>query len=129
MIRGVAEPPELWTFLAFNLIILVFGGVLTAFSYLTYLRTGSEQFRRATAGFVLVTLGGVVEPVYELGIQGSYQLSGRELLAIQSVEGLLIGLGLGALFYSIYSFAPSGGRRPPATEWGGSGDVEREWRP
>lgn len=129
MIRGVAEPPELWTFLAFNLIILVFGGVLTAFSYLTYVRTASEQFRRATAGFVLVTFGGVVEPIYELGVKNGYRLSGRELLAIQSVEGLLIGLGLGALFYSIYSFTPSGGRRPSATESGGAGEVERKWRP
>lgn len=129
MILEVAEPPELWTFLAFNLIILVFGGVLTTFSYLTYIRTSSDQFRRATFGFALVTSGGLVEPIYEVGIKGSYQLTSRELLAIQSVEGLLIGCGLGALFYSIYSFTPAGSRRSTSDNRDDSHDVEQRWQP
>ncbi|MFB6173736.1 MAG: hypothetical protein ABEI39_03760 [Halobacteriales archaeon] len=109
----MANPPELWTFVTFNLLVLLFGGVLSAFSYLTYVRKGSEQFRQAALGFALVTAGGLTEAVYQFGAKGSHSLGARELLAVQSVEGLLIALGLGVLFYSIYTFTP---RRPETVE-------------
>lgn len=123
MTRPVAEPPELWTFLASNVVVLLFGSILTVVSYITYYRNDREHFRCAAAGFGLVTLGGLSELIYQLGVKGSYWLGGRELLAVQSVEGLLIGFGLATLFYSIYSYSP---RQPDLTEWEDVSDVQSD---
>lgn len=98
----MAEPPELWIFIASNVGVLLLGGVLTALSFLAYRRSeGERSFGMATAGFGLVTGGSMVEAVYELGIRGSYELGGRELLALHTVESVLIAVGLGALFLSL----------------------------
>lgn len=99
----MAEPPELWSFLVANLLVFVFGTTLATLSYATYRRRACHPvFRDATLGFSLVTIGGLVEPVYQLAIKQGYQLAGRELLALQTLEGGLVALGLGFLFYSIY---------------------------
>lgn len=101
----MAEPPEFWVFALANLIVLGFGSVLTVLSYVAYRsRPAASSFRTAALGFGAITLGGVVEPAYQLGIRGDYHLSGRELLAMQAIEGLLIALGLGLLFYSIRGY-------------------------
>jgi cbb3-type cytochrome oxidase subunit 3 len=101
----MAEPPELWTFAASSLLLFVFGAVLTGISYVAYRRNGRHAtFRLSTLGFALVTAGGLVEPVYQSVLKGDYHLTGRELLAMQTVEGALIGAGLGLLFYSIYRY-------------------------
>jgi hypothetical protein len=97
----VAEPPELWVFVLSNLFVFGLGGVLTGLSYRAFRRTDTRSFALAAAGFALITAGSLVEAVYELGIRGSYELGGRELLALHSVEGLLIGLGLAGLFVSL----------------------------
>lgn len=99
----MAEPPELWTFLLANLFVFGFGATLTTLSYYAY-RTYDRRpsFRLSTIGFGVLTLGGVVEPLYQLGYRGDYQISGRELLALQTMEGAFVALGLGLLFYSIY---------------------------
>lgn len=110
----MAEPPEVLAFLVSNLVVLCFGTILAVFSYVTYRRHDGEHFRYAAIGFGLVTLGGLTESIYQFGVKGSYWLGGRELLAVQSAEGLLIGLGLALLFYSIYSFSPA---RPDLAEW------------
>lgn len=117
----MAEPPELWTFLLFNMLVLLFGGILAAFSYVTYRRKGGSHFGYATIGFSLITLGGLTELLYQIGWKRSYALGGRELLMVQSVEGLLMGLGLGLLFYSIYTFSP---RDRALTEWEDGSDHE-----
>lgn len=119
----MAEPPELWTFVAFNLLVLLFGGILAGFSYVTYRRKGSTHFGYAALGFGFVTLGGVTELLYQVGWKGSYLLGERELLTVQSVEALLMGLGLGLLFYSIYTFSP---QRRTLTEWDDDSDVDPE---
>lgn len=99
----MAEPPELWTFAIANLLTFGLGVVLTGLSYHAYrVNSYNPSFRRATIGFGLLTLGMVVEPAYQLGIRGDYRLGGRELLALQTIEGVLLGVGLGMLFYSIY---------------------------
>lgn len=101
----MAEPVEFWTFLASNLVVLAFGGVLTSLSLVAYLRNPENRaFGAATAGFGAITAGAMVEAVYELGIRGSYELGGRELLALHTVEGILIALGLAMLFYSIRQY-------------------------
>lgn len=99
----MAEPPEMWAFLLTTLIKLGFGGILTALSFVAYRSmTRNRSFLTSTVGFGLITAGGVSEAVYQLVLKGDYRLDGRELLAIQAFEGLLTGIGLGLLFYSIY---------------------------
>lgn len=99
----MTEPPELWTFLLANLFVFGFGATLTTLSYYAY-RVNDRQssFRLSTIGFGVLTIGGVVEPLYQLGYKGDYQISGRELLALQTMEGVFVAIGLGLLFYSIY---------------------------
>lgn len=103
----MAEPPEVWSFILANLFVFAFGTGLTAFSYLAYRRNEGAHFRNAAVGFAMVTVGGgAVEPLYQTGLKGSYDLGGRELLAMQSLEAVLIGAGLAMLFYSVYSYKP-----------------------
>jgi hypothetical protein len=45
----------------------------------------------------------VADIIYELGIRQSYELPGRELLALHTVQGVLIAAGLAMLFYSLRS--------------------------
>lgn len=99
----MAEPPELWTFLLANLFVFGFGATLTTLSYYAYrVNDRKPSFRLSTVGFGILTLGGIVEPIYQLGFKGDYQISGRELLALQTMEGAFVAIGLGLLFYSIY---------------------------
>lgn len=99
----MAEPPELWTFLLANLFVFGFGATLTTLSYYAYRTNGRRtSYRISTIGFGVLTLGGIVEPLYQLGYRGDYQISGRELLALQTMEGAFVAIGLGLLFYSIY---------------------------
>lgn len=101
----MAEPPEFWLFVASNLLVLVLGGVLTALSLAALRRSpGNPAFRGAVVGFGAITVGTIVEGVYELGIRDSYHLGGRELLVLHSVEGILIAAGLAALFYSLRQY-------------------------
>ncbi len=99
----MAGPPELWTFVLANLFVFGFGATLTTLSYYAYRVNGREQsFRTSTLGFGVLTVGGVVEPVYQLGLRGDYLITGRELLVLQTIEGVFLAVGLGLLFYSIY---------------------------
>lgn len=100
----MAEPPEFWAFIATNLLVLVTGGGMTALSVAAYRRAGTPSFRIAAVGFTLITIGALVEAIYELGIRGTYALSGRELLALHTVEGFLIAGGLALLFYSLQRY-------------------------
>ncbi len=97
----MSEPPELWTFVASNVLVLALGGALTVLSYRAYRRLDRPPLRTAALGFGVITLGTLVEAVYELGIRGSYELTGRELLTLHTVEGAFIAAGLAALFYSL----------------------------
>lgn len=99
----MAEPPELWTFLFANLFVFGFGATLTTLSYYAYrVNDRRPSFRLSTIGFGILTLGGIVEPLYQLGLKQDYLISGRELLALQTIEGAFVAAGLGLLFYSIY---------------------------
>lgn len=132
----MSKPPELWAFVIANTGLFVASGVLTALSYVAYRQSGGDSsYRAATVGFGFVVLGGLVEPVYQLGVKDGYSLNGNELLALQSGEGALITLGLGLLFWAIvnhgsesasvaranseansgFDDAPAGRRRPSQT--------------
>lgn len=98
----MAEPPALWAFVLANALVFVFGSVLAGLSYVAYRQSGGRaSFRIAAAGFGVVVLGGLVEPVYQLGVRGDFLLDGTELMVLQTAEGVLIALGLGLLFYAI----------------------------
>lgn len=99
----MAEPPELWSFLVANLFVFGFGATLTTLSYYAYRVNGRKpSFKLSTTGFGVLTIGGIVEPIYQLGLKVDYSISGRELLALQTIEGFFVAIGLGLLFYSIY---------------------------
>jgi len=97
----MANPPELWLFVLSNALVLVLGGTMAVLSGRAYQRSGSRSFALASGGFALLTAGTLVEGVYELGYRGSYELAGRELLALHTVEGVIVAAGLGLLFYSL----------------------------
>lgn len=99
----MADPPEFWVFVAANLFVFLVGASLTALSAAAYRRAGRPALSYAALGFGLVTVGGVGESVYELGIRGTYALTARELLLLHSVQSVLIGIGLATLFYSVWS--------------------------
>lgn len=93
--------PELTAYLLSNALVLLLGGALTVLSGVAYRRARERSFAIASAGFALVTLGSVVEAVYELWVRGGFSLSDRELLALHAVEGVIIALGLAGLFLSL----------------------------
>ena len=96
------DEPELWTFVLANVSLFVVSSVLTGLSYLAYRRSDDRSsFRFASVGFGLVVLGGLVEPLYQLVVRGDYNITGSELLLLQTGEGFLIAGGLGILFYAI----------------------------
>lgn len=102
----MAEPVEFWAFVLTNFMMFGFGMLLTGLSYFAYRADPSRlALRNATVGFGLLTIGGLIAPVYQLGFKTDYQLAGRELLAVQSVEGVFLAAGLGMLFYSIYRYS------------------------
>jgi predicted cobalt transporter CbtA len=93
--------PEFWTFVVANVFVLAIGIVLTVLCVQADRQSGNRPFRYATVGFLLITLSGVGDASYELGIRAGYDLSARQLLLLHTAESVLIGLGLAALFYSI----------------------------
>lgn len=93
--------PELWAFVLANVGLFVVSSVLTGLSYLAYRRDERPAFKFASIGFGLVVLGGLVEPLYQLVVRGDYNITGSELLFLQTAEGILITAGLGILFYAI----------------------------
>lgn len=98
----MANPPELWAFVLANTGLFVISSVLTGLSYLAYRQSnGQASYLRATVGFGFIVLGGLIEPAYQLGVRGDYNLDGTELLVLQTGEGVLIAFGLGLLFYAI----------------------------
>lgn len=100
----MAEPVEFWAFVVVNSILFVAGSVLTGLSYRAYLRVRQDTLRLAAGGFGLITLGGLLELIYQIGIRQDYHLSGRELLALQTFESSIITFGLLVIFYAISNY-------------------------
>lgn len=92
---------EIIGFVAVNILTLIFGGILSALSYRAYSRRKIKSFKIATIAFVIITIGSVIEAIYEIGVRRSFELSGQELIILHSAESLLLAIGLGLLFYSI----------------------------
>lgn len=101
----MSELAHLGTFVVANVVQFAVGIAITGLSYLAYRSSGGKvAFRNSTIGFLLITVGGVTAPVYQLWIKGDYSVSGRELLELQILEGVLVTAGLGLLLLSIYSY-------------------------
>ena len=97
----MAEPPEFWSFLVANSLLFIAGGSLTALSYRAYLRVQQDSLRLAAEGFALITLGGLLDIIYQLGVRQDYNLGARESLALQTLDSLVITAGLVVIFYAL----------------------------
>lgn len=96
-----------WTnvFVIANVVQFAFGVAITGISYYAYRSNRrKESLRNSTIGFLCITVGGVLAPVYELGIKSDYNISAEELLKLQIIEGTVIGIGLAFLLISVYSY-------------------------
>ncbi|ERG98972.1 MAG: hypothetical protein J07HQX50_00114 [Haloquadratum sp. J07HQX50] len=100
----MAEPPEFWAFLMANSFLFIAGGTLSILGYRAYIRTHQRALRLASGGFTLITFGGLLELVYQLGIRQDYHLGGRESLALQTAESLTITAGLVVIFYALSQY-------------------------
>lgn len=109
---GHAAAPEVWVLVAVNFFEFFLGLVMMGVSFLAYWRNGRKPaLRNATAGFGLLTLGTVVEPVYQLGFVGTTVLASDRNVVLQIAEGALISLGFLVLFFSIYRYRSRSERR------------------
>lgn len=95
---------HLLAFVLANLFVLALGVALVAVSYAAYRRRNRPELRLAAVGFALITLGATLEAIYQLGIRGTYYITGVELLGLQMTESLLITGGLLALVYSLLRY-------------------------
>lgn len=100
----MANPPEFWAYMLSNALVLLLGTTLMGLSAAAYRRSEQRPFALASVGFGAITLGSLIEAIYELGIRQSFALSERELLALHAVEGVVIAVGLAALFYSLRQY-------------------------
>lgn len=96
------QPPEFWTTLSSNILVLLMGGALTVISYLAFRRERDRSFQIAALGFLFLVLGNITLMIYQIFVNRSYFLGGRELLGIQTIQGVLIALGFLFLLYSLY---------------------------
>lgn len=80
---------------AFKTISLVLGGAVTYFAYRAYRRTRAPALRALSAGFAVVTVGGLTAGVLDrfLAVDPGYALV---------VDSGLTALGFAILVYSLY---------------------------
>ena len=115
MSSEVADALEVWALIAVNFLGFFLGAIITGLSYYAY-RRGEKRtsLRNATIGFGMLTLGIAIEPVYQLGIEGTHVLASNQNITLQLIEGTVISLGLLVLFFSIYRYS-SRSRRQTVT--------------
>lgn len=103
----MARSPELWLFIFANALLFLSGSVLLALSFFAYYRNPRvRSYRYSTIGFAFIVFGGLASPVYRLLIRSDYHLNAAQRLLLQSVEGILLAIGLGLLFYAITRHDP-----------------------
>jgi uncharacterized membrane protein len=84
-----------------NIFVFAIGGILTYLSFQARRRVGKSNLNYTILGFGLVTLSTIAEVIYAPAIIGIYDISGSSLLLLYTIESLLIGLGLGSIYYSV----------------------------
>jgi len=97
----VPETIEFYAFVFANLGVLALGSMLALLSLAAHRRSGTPSLRIAAVGFGLIALGSVLDAVYELGVGGSFQISGRELMLLHTSQTILVGVGLAVLFLAL----------------------------
>ena len=93
--------PTLWMLVISNLFVFAVGGALTYLSFQARRRVEKSNLNYTVLGFGLVTLSTIAEVIYAPAIIGVYEISGSTLLILYTIESLLIGLGLGSIYYSV----------------------------
>ena len=93
--------PALWMLTVSNLFVLAIGGALTYLSLQARRQVGKSNLNYTVLGFGLVTLSTIAEVIYAPAIIGVYEITGSTLLILYTIESLLIGLGLGSIYYSV----------------------------
>lgn len=107
----------LWAFIFANVGLVVIGCLLAVLSLLAHRRSnGQRSYAIATLGFGCVVVAGFAEPVYMLQFEPDFLLTSAEFLSLQIVEDVLIGLGLGLLFYAITQHDSGSARDAPSTD-------------
>lgn len=111
----MADPLEVWVLIAVNFFGFFLAAILTVLSYYAY-QSGEKKtsLRNATAGFGLLTVGTAIEPMYQVGIEGTPVLASDQNITLQLIEGAVISLGFFALFFSIYRYSSRSQRRSVA---------------
>jgi hypothetical protein len=84
-----------------NIFVFIIGGALTYLGFQAQRRVGKSNLKFTTIGFGLVTLSTVAEVVYAPALIGIYEITSSTLLVLYTIESLLIGLGLGSIYYSV----------------------------
>lgn len=96
--------PEFWSFVLTNVLSLSLGSTLTVIAFVAYRREDHSAFLLVSAGFGFLTLGTLVEILYELSAKEVHVTGltafGRELFLLRTVEGILIVAGLALLILS-----------------------------
>ena len=93
--------PTIWMLAVSNVFVFIIGGALTYLSLQARQRVGKSSLSYTTIGFGLVTLSTVAEVIYAPAIIGVYTVTESTLLVLYAIESLLIGLGLGSIYYSV----------------------------
>lgn len=100
----MANPPQLWTLVLSNVFVFLVGGGLTVLGYRAQTRLEEESLRYVTLGFALITASTVAEVVYAPAIADGFAVSGPQLLTLYTIESLLIGVGLGSIFFALRQY-------------------------
>jgi hypothetical protein len=100
----MATSPEFVGFVALSVVVLLVGGALTTIGLLAYRRERTRSLLAAVVGFALLTVGLLIESVYQLGVESPAFLTGIEILRLQLVELTLVVAGIGALLYSLVRY-------------------------
>jgi hypothetical protein len=93
--------PSIWMLVLSNIFVFVIGGALTYLGFQAQRRVGKSNLKYTTLGFGLVTLSTVAEVIYAPAIIGIYEITSSTVLVLYTIESLLIGLGLGSIYYSV----------------------------
>lgn len=93
--------PTIWMLVLSNIFVFIIGGALTYLGFQAQRRVGKPNLKYTTLGFGLVTLSTVAEVIYAPALIGIYEITSSTLLVLYTIESLLIGLGLGSIYYSV----------------------------
>ena len=96
MVHTTASPAVVSLIVAVKTAILVFGGLITYFSYKAYRNTGERSLRALAIGFGIITFGALLAGVLDVLLNTSLALG-------VLIDAVLTLLGFAVITYSLYS--------------------------